>query len=225
MYKRILATVAVASMALFSVAFAASQFSDVPSDHWAADSISWAADHGIMSGPGDMPGMFDPAGTVNRAQLATVLHRYDMKMMEKMDAMDTKMKEMEDSMMEDDSMEEDDSMMEDETVYSGDLEDVSGGSATGTVTVTYSEGSYTLDAEFMGLPALEGDDFYEGWIVMDGAPMSTGVATMDGENYVNTFTSEEDLTGYDLYILTLEADDGNPDPSEDHILEGNITEL
>lgn len=64
-------------MAIFSVAFAASQFSDVPSDHWAADSISWANDYGIMTGPGDTPGMFDPDGSVNRAQLATVLHRYD----------------------------------------------------------------------------------------------------------------------------------------------------
>lgn len=84
MFHRILATVAVASMAIFSVAFAASQFSDVPADHWAADSISWANEMGLMTGPANMPGMFDPAGNVNRAQLAAVLYRYNEMMMEKL---------------------------------------------------------------------------------------------------------------------------------------------
>ena len=91
MLKRVLATVAIASMAIASVAFAQSMFTDVPSDHWAADSIMWVSDAEIMTGPGDMPGMFDPAGLVNRAQLATVLDRYDQNMMDKMAMMESDM--------------------------------------------------------------------------------------------------------------------------------------
>jgi len=72
-------TFVLASVLAFSAgfgAFAASNvFSDVPVDHWAAKSISWADSHGIMKGPGNMPGKFDPSGVVNRAQLATVSER------------------------------------------------------------------------------------------------------------------------------------------------------
>lgn len=118
MYKRVLATVAVASMALASVAFAQSMFSDVPSDHWAADGIMWANDAGLMTGPGDMPGMFDPAGEVNRAQLATVFHRYDMMMMEKMEAMEMRMDDLEMAMEE---MMEEGSMEEESTMYMSEL--------------------------------------------------------------------------------------------------------
>lgn len=50
-------------------------FSDVPSDHWAYEPVEFNARVGIMTGPGDKPGMFDPAGNVNRAQLAAVAHR------------------------------------------------------------------------------------------------------------------------------------------------------
>lgn len=50
-------------------------FSDVPSDHWAYEAVSFNARAGIMTGPGDRPGMFDPAGGVNRAQLAAVAQR------------------------------------------------------------------------------------------------------------------------------------------------------
>jgi len=64
--------------AFASVALAQQIFNDVPNGFWAADSIQWANTNGVMTGPGDQPGMFDPAGVVNRAQLATVSKRlYD----------------------------------------------------------------------------------------------------------------------------------------------------
>ncbi len=110
MFKRAIAVVAVCSFALFSVAFAASQFSDVPANHWAAEGITWAADEGLMMGPGDMPGMFDPAGAVNRAQLATVLYRYNMDMEAKMDAMQAEM----DALMADEVMDEEEETEEEE---------------------------------------------------------------------------------------------------------------
>lgn len=52
-------------------------FSDVPADHWAANAISWAADAGIMTGPANKPGTFNPGGTVNRAEMAVILSRED----------------------------------------------------------------------------------------------------------------------------------------------------
>lgn len=78
MVKRTTAVVAVAAFSVTAVALAATSFSDVPADHWAADAVMWANDNGIMTGPGDMPGKFDPNGSVNRAQLAVVSQRlYD----------------------------------------------------------------------------------------------------------------------------------------------------
>lgn len=69
--------VAVMSFVAATGTFAATVFRDVPPTHWAFDSIQWASGHGIMTGPGDRPGTFDPAGTVNRAQLATALARHN----------------------------------------------------------------------------------------------------------------------------------------------------
>ncbi len=67
-----------AALGLFvTSATAASFFSDVPTGHWAYNDIQWANDSGIMTGPGNMPGKFDPGGLVNRAQLATVMARHN----------------------------------------------------------------------------------------------------------------------------------------------------
>lgn len=53
----------------------AGNYFDIPPGYWAEDAIDYVTSAGIMSGPGDKPGYFDPAGTVNRAQLAVVLKR------------------------------------------------------------------------------------------------------------------------------------------------------
>lgn len=68
---------AVFSLGMFTGALAAATFRDVPPSFWGYNDINWAAANGLMTGPGDMPGMFDPAGNVNRAQLAAVMARYD----------------------------------------------------------------------------------------------------------------------------------------------------
>ena len=73
-----------AAMATTGAAQAATTFTDVPSDHWAAAAISWAADAGLMKGPDNMPGMFDPAGLANRAQLAVVFQRFTTMMDQKL---------------------------------------------------------------------------------------------------------------------------------------------
>lgn len=107
--------------------------------------------------------------------------------------------------------------------FNAELTDVSGGTATGTAGAYFEEG-YTMFAEFKDLPHPEEGFFYEGWVVRQDplSVISTGEATRSLGDYSNTFTSEIDLTDHDFYVLTLEPDDGNPDPA-DHILEGTMT--
>lgn len=38
---------------------------------------------------------------------------------------------------------------------------------------------------------------------------------------MNTYSSGEDLTDHNFYVLTIEPDDGNPAPA-DHIVEGTL---
>jgi peptidoglycan L-alanyl-D-glutamate endopeptidase CwlK len=60
-----------------SIAYAATTiFSDVAADHWASESIDWVNSTGLMKGPGDKPGLFEPGEPVNRAQLATAMQRF-----------------------------------------------------------------------------------------------------------------------------------------------------
>ena len=108
------------------------------------------------------------------------------------------------------------------STYISQLKDVTGGEATGLATVMYWEGDYDLNVMFYNLPELEEGYFYEGWIVRRGDDMSvlsTGATTIENSVHLNIFSSEEDLTDHDYYVLTLEPDDGDPEPAE-HILDG-----
>jgi len=101
------------------------------------------------------------------------------------------------------------------------LEDLTGGTASGTVTVIYSDVDriYTLLASFENLPELEEGFFYEGWIIRDNdlSIVSTGAVS----NNMNIFSVENDYTDHLQYVLTLEPDDGDPAPAE-HILDGTL---
>lgn len=87
---------AVFSLGMFTGAFAATTFSDVPPSFWGYNDINWAAANGLMTGPGNMPGRFDPAGNVNRAQLAAVMARYDALIREHLDVLDNRVGNLED---------------------------------------------------------------------------------------------------------------------------------
>lgn len=107
--------------------------------------------------------------------------------------------------------------------YSGVLEDVSGGTATGMAFARYDDTGYEAYATFENLPELDEGFFYEGWVVRK-SPMnviSSGALIMENGEYVNRFNSDEDLTDHTFYVLTLEPDDGDPAPAE-HILEGTL---
>jgi len=49
--------------------------------------------------------------------------------------------------------------------------------------------------------------------------ISTGKVDLVESKYTNIYNSNQDLTDHDLYILTIEPDDGDPAPA-DHIAEG-----
>lgn len=61
---------------LSTTAFAASDaFHDVPSNAWYEAAVSYCAEHSYMNGEGD--GVFNPSGTVSRAQVAQVLYNLE----------------------------------------------------------------------------------------------------------------------------------------------------
>ncbi len=120
-----------------------------------------------------------------------------------------------------------------EYTYEGELVDVTegvtllevntAGASSGKARAAFNE-KYHLIAEFKNLPDPNGTDFYEGWIVRQAPDLdviSTGKAVKENGVYVNVYKSDEDLLDHDFYVLTLEPDDGNPDPAE-HILEGTL---
>jgi len=105
------------------------------------------------------------------------------------------------------------------------LSDVSGGSGAGTATRQIEDGFFRHVAQgYMPVPR-EGY-FYEGWLVRQ-SPFdffSTGnmVQNESGEWVLEWFGEfGQDYADYPGVVITLEPDDGNPDPA-DHILEGEF---
>jgi len=98
------------------------------------------------------------------------------------------------------------------------------GSASGQADAYFVDGEYSLAVILEDLPDPNGTDFYEGWIVRKGisfSVISTGKLVKKNSIYFNEFSSMDDLTDHDFYVLTIEPDDGDPAPA-DHVLEGKI---
>ncbi len=81
--------------------------------------------------------------------------------------------------------------------------------------------------DFNGLEDL-GDDFvYEGWLIVDGAPVSTGVFTVDatGNLSKNKFDlNAEDVNKASTFVLSIEPkDDSDPAPSATKLLAGDFS--
>jgi len=85
-----------------------------------------------------------------------------------------------------------------------------------------------LNLTFSGLEDLGSGYAYEGWIMVDGSPVTTGVFTVDesGTPSQTTFDiDEEDLDKATAFILTIEpSPDPDPSPSDVHILAGDFGE-
>ncbi|MDF1695476.1 MAG: anti-sigma factor [Saprospiraceae bacterium] len=84
-----------------------------------------------------------------------------------------------------------------------------------------------LNLMFTGLENL-GDEFaYEGWIMVDGSPKSTGVFTVDENGALSNSSFDlnaDDLESATTFILTIEpSPDSDPAPSDVHILAGDFS--
>ena len=84
-----------------------------------------------------------------------------------------------------------------------------------------------LNLTISGLEDLGEGYAYEGWIMVDGSPKTTGVFTVN-ENGTPSQTSfdidEDDLQAATAFILTIEpSPDPDPGPSDVHILAGDFT--
>ena len=85
----------------------------------------------------------------------------------------------------------------------------------------------TLSLSFSGLESL-GDDFvYEGWLLVDGAPVSAGRFSVDADGMPSPASFEVASATADaatLYILTIEpASNDDPAPADTHILAGAVS--
>lgn len=84
----------------------------------------------------------------------------------------------------------------------------------------------TISANITGLEDLGADYVYEGWIVVNGAPLSTGTFTVDANGAMSTssFTiSEANALAATDFVLSIEPTvDPDPAPSDVKILGGPI---
>ncbi len=81
---------------------------------------------------------------------------------------------------------------------------------------------------FDGLEALGADYVYEGWIIVDGAPVSTGRFTVDdsGTPSLTSFdVAQSDADAATTFVLTIEPAEGDdPAPAATHVLAGDFAD-
>ncbi len=122
---------------------------------------------------------------------------------------------MADEAMEEEAMEED--AMEEDAMEEEAMDDAAG----------------TLELSFAGLEPLANGVHYEGWIVVDGAPVSTGNFNVDGDgtlidldgNPIDTPFSAVHTDRAEAVVISIEpADDADPGPSAIKVLGGDVVE-
>ncbi len=83
-----------------------------------------------------------------------------------------------------------------------------------------------LNLSINGLEDLGATAMYEGWIIVNGAPISTGTFTVDaaGNLSMTSFNvNSTDLAAATAFVLTIEpVPDPNTTPSETHLLAGDF---
>ena len=83
-----------------------------------------------------------------------------------------------------------------------------------------------LELSFQGLEVLSEGFVYEGWILVDGSPLTAGRFTVDDADSSHVFELDAaDLDAATAYILTIEPEpDADPAPSVVHILAGDLSD-
>ncbi len=91
---------------------------------------------------------------------------------------------------------------------------------------SFSAVSQTLTLDINGLQDLGTDFRYEGWIIVDGAPVSTGTFTVDANGQLSQTVfgvNQSDLVNATAFVLTIEPNpDPDPAPSMTHLMGGNF---
>ena len=85
----------------------------------------------------------------------------------------------------------------------------------------------SLGVNISGLEDLGSSALYEGWIMVDGSPKTTGTFSVDAAGKLSETSFEidsDDLTSATAFILTIEPNpDPSPNPSDVHILAGDFS--
>ena len=83
-----------------------------------------------------------------------------------------------------------------------------------------------LIVNIVGLEDLGSNFVYEGWIIVEGSPISTGTFTVDGNGTMSQTTfpvNKKNLEDATEFVLTIEpANDSDPQPSQLKILAGEF---
>jgi len=99
-----------------------------------------------------------------------------------------------------------------------------------TLFVSCSDDENSTDSFSLNISGLEDlgpTAIYEGWLIVNGSPVSTGLFTVNsaGSLSQNSFeVNSEDLANATTFVLTIEpSPDPDPAPSDVHILAGDFT--
>ena len=90
-----------------------------------------------------------------------------------------------------------------------------------------SDDETSLGLNFQGLEDLGSSYVYEGWLIVDGSPISSGRFSVDsnGNPSQSDFElNQEDVDKASTFVLTIEPAQGDdPAPSDVHILAGDFS--
>ncbi len=82
----------------------------------------------------------------------------------------------------------------------------------------------TLTLSFNGLEALGAGYVYEGWVIVDGSPVSTGTFSVDASGNLSQTefkVNNSDLNNATMFVLSIEpSPDSDPAPADTKILSG-----
>ena len=84
-----------------------------------------------------------------------------------------------------------------------------------------------LELDIENLAPLGADEQYEGWIIVDGSPVSTGTFTVDASGNLSETSfevSDDDLSAATDFVLSIEpVPDNDPAPSDIKLLGGSFS--
>jgi hypothetical protein len=92
--------------------------------------------------------------------------------------------------------------------------------------MTPTETKASLELNFSNLAMVQADEQYEGWIIVNGSPLSTGTFTVDESGQLSQSTFEVDKSQLESatdFVLSIEPmPDSDPAPSDIKILGGGF---